>query len=146
MAANVQTQILMDSGPRTVLKVVGQFSAACTGNQVILQSNTLYGANTSKCCLLSIYKLYYHVSLGGRVSLEWVGSSNSTILTFGGQSGGTFLECDMTNAAAAPTGDLNINLQNMQANDVFDFVITLNKEEQLFGANAGAWANVNAGY
>ncbi len=151
MAANVQSTVIYDGGNKTVLKVVGSFGAANTTNTTLLVSNTLYGANAAggKICLLNILKLYYHVSLAGRVSLEWISSvnTNATILTFGGQSGGAFLEQAFNNNANTPTGDLNLNVQNAQANDVFDFVITFNKDTGVYGAPyAGAWANVNAGY
>jgi len=164
MAANVFIQVLRDNEQETSWKVVGSFASANTGNTV-LQSNTLFGANASKICLVGITDIQYIVGVGtGSVTLQWVSyvNSNVTIMNFGASSvasppyGGEFNAATasyLTNNANTPSGDINIQYNNMAANDFFNFVISVQKEyvANSAGYGAGAWANVyskynNAGY
>src|ERR1039458_2160930 len=91
MAANVTMQTLHDSQVKTVIKVVGIYSAAnAAANIIIAQANSFFGANTSKTyCPLSIVDMQYIIGVGaGSVALQWVSTvnANANIFQFGASS------------------------------------------------------------
>ena len=160
MAANVFIQTLHDSQAKTVIKVVGVYPAAnAAANIIIAQANTFFGANTSKTyCPISITSMQYVVGVGaGSVALQWVSTvnTNSTIMQFGASSVNSppwWGEYDgskaatLVNNANTPSGDLNLYIASMAANDFFNFVIVFNKETVYGGPGVGAWANQYSAY
>ena len=160
MSANVIIQTLCDSQIKTVIKVVGIYPAAnAASNIIIAQANTFFGANTSKTyCPMSISYISYIIGIGtGSVALQWVSTvnANSTILQFGASSVNSppyygeydpSLAAALTNNANTPSGDLQIYVNAMAANDFFNFIITLNKETVYGARGAGAWANQYSAY
>ena len=160
MAANVTMQTLHDSQVKTVIKVVGIYPAAnAAANIIIAQANTFFGANTSKTyCPMSIVSMQYVVGVGaGSIALQWVSTVNAnvTIMQFGASSANSppwWGEYDgskaatLINNANTPSGDLQLYIQSMAANDFFDFVIVLNKETVYGGPGVGAWANQYSAY
>ena len=160
MAQNVFTQILRDNEKGATIKVIGSYTGANSGNTIILQSNTLFGANNTKPCLVGITSIQYIVGIGtGALNLQWVSTVNAnvTILNFGASSSasppynGEFHAAEaayLTNNANTPTGDISLQVTNMAANDFFNFIITVQKEYTGNGTSygAGAWANVFSAY
>ena len=139
MAANQPTtQILMDDGAKTVVKVTGYYNtAASNANTQIINAKTLAFANSSQNCILTLIGVQYSVDLStGFVQLAWEGvSSNTEILTFGTSTTGTFSGW-FPNNATNPTGNVTISVYGAQPNDCYNFILILNKEPHLGYANA----------
>jgi len=168
-------QILNDDDHQTIVLVSAYYNEALNANAVVVQANTCYGGNTSLPCIMGVNCIEYSTSIAnGWVTLEWVSSTNqnTTIMTFGRNSSGT-LDRYIKNLANTPTGDLNINVVNMEANDAFTLIVSLLKEYQgqtlisnggsntavnnvnytyagttanVSNYGAGAWANAQAHY
>src|ERR1019366_1265995 len=89
-------------------------------NAVIVQANSLTGANASKAyCPLSIQDIQYVVGVTGSIILEWVSTvaANTPILVFGSPYNSTGVYTGefnaartalITNNANTPSGDINL--------------------------------------
>ena len=156
-----QVQIIDDQDHQTVVKITGYYNAACTTNTLVVQSNTLFGANTSRPCILAVNSWEYSTSLSnGFIALEWVSTvnQNTTIMTAGRFNDGAIARY-IPNNANTPTGDVNLVTANAQPGDSFSLTVSFMKVfEGSKGANnylgavsnagygTGAWANTQAGY
>lgn len=165
-----QVQIIDDQDHQIVVKITGYYTAACTANTLVVQANTLFGANASLPCILGVNSWEYSSSLAnGFISFEWVsnGNTNTTIMTCGRFNDGAIARY-IPNNANTPTGDVNMWTANAQAGDSFSITISFLKEYDgqtlrmplvsgnvntyLGNANvisaygAGAWANAQAAY
>jgi hypothetical protein len=158
-----QVQIIDDNDHQTVVKITGVFSAATSSNTVVVQANTLYGANASLPCILTVNCWEYSSSLSnGSIVLEWVSTANqnTTILTAGRANDGGFARI-IENNANTPTGDVNLAILGAAGGDSFSLTVSFLKKFQgqtqkgsnylgavpsvvNFGANA--WANTQVGY
>lgn len=149
MSANTpEIQILKDNDKEATIKVVGWFLGGLTTSNTPFVANTLFGANTAagRQCISSITNMLYSTSIAnGRVSLEFVGSTNAKAYTFGHFNDGE-MQKYIPNNAPAPTGDYSINVENAQGNDSFTMIFTIAKENMGIPGNAAAygansWAN-----
>jgi hypothetical protein len=126
---SINTQTLNDDGQSTVVKAVNYYSGSDTSNNVIVVPKNLRYANTSQLCMMSIVAVQYNTSTAnGIVQLYWESSSaNTPIYTFGRVASGRF-DAYIVNNAPNPTGNIGIQTINMNANDNFSFVISMNKD------------------
>jgi hypothetical protein len=148
-----EVQILVDTGDRTVVKIVGYYTAATNSNTQIIQANTLAYANSSKPCVLSCISIQYAAGFAnGYALLQWVGTGaggNSDLAVVGGKTSSVF-EAYMPNPLAANTanlnhglgGDLGLTIQGAIPGDGFTLILKLNKE----GDAGGGYANVYTQY
>lgn len=155
MAANLpEIQILLDTGDKTVVKVVGFFTAATNSNTKIVQANTLQYANSSdpRGCFLSAISVQYAAGFAnGYCSLQWVGAgsaANNDMLILGGKTSSQFVTY-MPNPLASNTanvpggsGDINLAIEGAEPFDSYSLIVTLIKE----GGAGGGYANVYAAY
>jgi hypothetical protein len=149
-----EVQIITDDSWKTVVKVLGFFNAATSSNTVVVQANTLFGANNSANAplpILSVARVLYSQGLAnGFLQLEWVGkngaaANNSDIINLGARTSGDMpmtipnalaLSNTSNVALANTTGDINLSIVGAEPNDAFSIFITLNKEN-----SQGGWAN-----
>jgi hypothetical protein len=146
-APNVpDVQLLTDSDARVVIKVSAFYTSAQTaGNTVIIQANTLKGANTSIVpCYLDVESIEFDVgTANGFLSVEYVGSAaNQKIISFGRVGGAGVFEQWIPNNATNPTGDINLFNSALDANDTYSMVITMRKRND----GTQAWANLFNAY
>lgn len=156
MAANSpEVQVLIDTGDKTVVKVVGFYNAATNTNTKIIQANTLQYANSAvgaPACVLSAISVQYSVGFAnGYAQLQWIAggsASNSDLLLLGGKTSSQFVTY-MPNPLAANSanlaggsGDIGLTIQGAEPLDSFSLIITLIKE----GGAGGGYANVYAAY
>ena len=156
-----QVQIIDDQDHQAVVKITGYYNTGVNANNLVVQANTLFGANNSRACILSVNSWEYSSSLSnGFITLEWVSTANqnTTIFSVGRFNDGAIARY-VPNNANTPTGDINLVTANAQPGDCFSIVLSLMKEFNgnkiannylgvvTTGANgAGAWANTQAGY
>ena len=158
-----QTQILDDQDHQTVVKITGYYNAATNANTLVVQANSLFGANASLPCILGLNSIEYSTSINnGFVALEWVSTANqnTTITSAGRFNDGAFARY-IPNNANTPTGDENLVTQGLAPGDSYTLIVSFLKEYQ--GQNlrnnnylgpvantvnygAGAWANAVAAY
>jgi hypothetical protein len=146
-----EVQIITDDTWKTIVKVLGFFSAATSSNTVVVQANTLFGANTSAAAplpLLSVARVLYSQGLAnGYIQLQFVGkngANNADIINLGSRTSGDmpmFIPNALASNAASTTGDINLNIVGAEPNDAFSLFITLNKDN-----GHGGWANAYIGY
>jgi hypothetical protein len=129
------------------LKITGQYNTATgASNTIILNANTLYGANNSQPCYLDVTHIDYCMGLAnGFVSIEFASAntsnvSNVTVFTVGKRSSGSlgayvFNTIDTANSY----GDLNLYTSNLDANDSFTIIVSAVKSVT---RTPGAWINV----
>jgi hypothetical protein len=153
MAPNVpEVQILFDTGDKTVVKVVGYFTAATNSNTKIVQANTLSYANSSLPCILSATTVQYAAGFAnGYCSIQWAAggaATNNDMLILGGKTSSQFVAY-MPNPLASNTanlaggsGDINLFIEGAEPFDSFSLILTLIKE----GGAGGGYANVYAQY
>lgn len=168
MANNaVEVQVLRDDDRYTTLKVTGVAGSAWTATGLLLQANTLFGANASQSfCPLSLTDVKFAVDAApaGYVAFTWAGQANSnnqTILSFGGAGGqaGVLSGQNMFNNANTPSGDVQYVVNNLGAGNTFNFILTFAKDQSpLLGVgfngnvalpflgNPVAWANTTNAY
>jgi hypothetical protein len=153
--------VLDDQDHQSVIQISATYAATNAGfNVVVIQANTLYGANTSLPCIICVNDVQYTSSIAnGSLVIEYVssGNANSPICTFGRANDGEIVRY-FKNQANTPTGDINLFGQNLEANDSFTIIISVLKEylgcswasiaTMNVGQNygAGAWANAQAHY
>lgn len=142
----IQVSKLWDKDYEVVLKIVGSYSAnAAASNTVVLQANTLNGANSSQTCYLDFTHAEFAMGLAnGFISLEFqskapASQANSTILTVGKRATGELSFIAANPLAANATGDINLNTTALDANDSFTLVLSFRKNVT---TNPSAWANV----
>lgn len=143
MIANTPvTTVLVDNGYNTQIEITGQYVSAQTAqNTIVLKANTLVGANTSQNCVVDVVQIQYNMATStGWVSLEYVSANNAnqTIAVLGKTSGGVLQGSMFNRLGANATGDLQLNLQALAANDSYTMLITLHKNSEL-----SCWANVD---
>ena len=146
---NPEVVVLDDNANQAQIKVIGYFNALTSSNTKI-QANSLFGANTAvgQNPILSITNALYSTSLqgaNGRVSVDFVGSTNVKALQYGRYNDGEMQKYILNNAVA-PSGDLSINVEQAGPNDSFTLILTVLKENGGIIGNAihwgaGAWAN-----
>ena len=154
MAVNIpEVFIIDDTDKQTVVKVTGFYNTATTQNTKIITANTLYGANASRPCILSLGAMEYSSSIAnGFVSLQFIGNgSNSNALIAGRANDGAWNRYIPNSGAFPPTGDINLFQSGLAGGDTFNMVLTFVKELQgtvWTGNNygSGAWANTQYGY
>jgi len=137
----IDIQTLSDSDFQVVLKITAFYtSAANASNTVVAQSNTFKGANGSVVpCYLDVERVEFDVgTANGFLSLQYVGSSNQSIINFGRVGGAGVYEQWIPNNANTPTGDINLMTSALDANDTYSMIVTLRKRND--GTNA--WANI----
>ena len=123
-------QILDDNDHQTVAMIAAYYSSPANANNLVIQANTLYGGNNSLPCILGVNSLEYNSSIAnGFIVLEWVSTSNqnTTIFTTGRNSSGSIPRY-IRNLANTPTGDVNLSVVNMEANDTFTIIVSFLKE------------------
>jgi hypothetical protein len=168
MLLNVpQVQLIDDNDHQAVVKITGFFNAATSTNGVVVQANTLYGANASLPCILAVNAWEYSTSLSnGSIALEWVSTANqnTTIMSAGRFNDGAITRF-IPNNANTPTGDVNLVTANAQPGDSYSLTVSFMKcfmgqNSTLPASNAnnylgvitntnigvGAWANTQKGY
>jgi hypothetical protein len=127
-ANNPEVTVLSDTGTTAVVSITGYYNAATTQNTKVLTANTLSFANTSQTCIVTLQKVQFSADVTGSLQLQWIGgSSNSTIMNFGTSQAGNF-DAYVPNFASSPTGDINLNQIGLANNDVYNLILTLNKE------------------
>jgi len=151
MATSNNTQLLIDTTKRTVVKRVGIFDSAggneaqtvlidatslsgvLDANGALWQSgNTLPSGFGSQC--LSIKRIIYNVDAEvGHLQLKWQGNNSAndkTIVAFGVGSGDTNPSDNlpvMWNNAINPTGNITIQTVGTTANAAYTLIIELHK-------------------
>jgi hypothetical protein len=138
-------QVLTDSDARVVIKLSAFYTSAQTaGNTLVIQANTLKGANTSIVpCYLDVEKIEFDSgTANGYLSLEYVGTANQKIMSFGRLSGSGVYEQWIPNNANTPTGDINLFTSALDANDTWSIVVTFRKRND----GTQAWANLFNAY
>jgi len=132
----VNTRVLHDSGEKTVIQIIGYYTAACTAaNTIVVDPKSLKFANTQQYCSVSVDTIQYHSSMTGFISLEWEGTTNSSFFILG--LGAGTMPIGAQNSAVAPTGNIKAMVVNAAANDSFSATLTLLKAAG-FG-NASSW-------
>ncbi len=132
----VNSRVLYDSGEKTIVQIMGYYTAACTAaNTVVVNPKSLKFANTQQYCSVSVDTIQYHSSMTGFVSLEWEGTSNSSFFVLG--LGAGTMPLGAYNEAVAPTGNIKAVVVNAAANDTFSATLTLLKGVGY--GNAYAW-------
>jgi hypothetical protein len=168
MLLNVpQVQLIDDNDHQSVVKITGVFSTATSSNTVVVQANTLYGANSSRPCILAVNSWEYSASFAnGAIVLEWVSTANqnTTIMTAGRANDGAIARY-IPNNANTPTGDVNLAILGAAPGDTFSLTVSFMKclqgqQPTLPASNSnnylgtiintnigsGAWANTQVGY
>lgn len=157
MAANLpEIQVLIDTGDKTVVKVVGFFTAATNSNTPLVIANTLQYANSSdpRGCILSALSVQYAAGFAnGYCTLQWTGNAaaavaNVDMLILGGKTSSQFVAY-MPNPLASNvkqlpggSGDINLVIEGAEPFDSYSLIVTLTKE----GGAGGGYANVYAAY
>lgn len=145
MAADVPVvQIIYDSFDQAIVKITAYYDAATASNTLVVQANSLYGANASspKQPILSASRIQFVADISGYARLEWVNASsnanNSVIYALG--SSAADLACYvpnpfLTSNASSPC-DISLTVVGAGNNDSFTLILTLNKDN-----SNGGWAN-----
>jgi len=156
MATSNNTQILVDTTKRTVIKRVGIFDSA-GGNEnltVIIDPRTLSGAlnannlpyqagNTTAPgfanSAFTISRVIYNVDAEvGHLQLKWQGtSSDATIFALGVGSGDTNPQYQLPaipNNAVGPTGNVTITTAGTTGNAAYTLIIELHKNNQFYSS------------
>jgi hypothetical protein len=156
MATSNNTQILVDTNKRTVIKRVGIFDSA-GGNEnltVIIDPRTLSGAlnannlpyqagNTTAPgfanSAFTISRVVYSVDAEvGHLQLKWQGtSSDATIFALGVGSGDTNPQYQLPaipNNAVGPTGNVTIVTAGTTGNAAYTLIIELHKDNRFYSA------------
>lgn len=154
MAFNVvETQKLNDDDHTAIVKVTAVANGAFNVNTIIIQANSLFGANASMPYnRLSVTSVQYSTDAPatGYVQLWWsgnTGSSNSasnTIYSFGVSNDGE-LNGLVGNPIANSTGDIGITVQGFLQSNTLNFIIAVMKDN-FTNPGAGAWANGQSAY
>lgn len=132
----VNSRVLHDSGEKTVVQIIGYYTAACTSaSTVVVDPKSLRFANTQQYCSVSVDTIQFHSSVSGFVSLDWEGTTNSSFFVLGVGAG--TMPVGAYNEATAPTGNIRATVVNVAANDSFSATLTLLKATGF--ANAGVW-------
>lgn len=150
-AANIQVMMMKDTGSYSHIKVIGAFPAQNTSNNIIVQANTLFGANTSAPCWFAMTEIQHATSIAnGYIALYWAagGSASNTDILYLGESTSSVMSGYMFNPLAANSanlvgglgGDLGLRVQNLANNDTFSLIITIVRNAQQ------GYANAEAGY
>jgi hypothetical protein len=133
----VNSRVLYDSGEKTVIQIIGYYTAACTtATTVIADPKSLRYANTQQYCSVSVDSIQYHSSMTGFVSLEWEGTTSNSSFFVLGVGAGT-MPLGAVNEAVGPTGNIRAVVTNASGNDNFSATLTLLKSTGF--ANASAW-------
>lgn len=147
-----EVQVLMDTGDKTVVKIVGFYNAATNSNTKIIQANTLTYANSSRTCNVSAISVQYSAGFAnGYAQLQWIAggsASNANLLILGGRTSSqfiTYMPNPLTSNSAnlsGNSGDIGLTIVGAQPFDSFSLIITLIKE----GGAGGGYANVYLNY
>jgi hypothetical protein len=137
----VNSRVLYDSGEKAIIQIMAYYTAACTAaNTVVVNPKALKYANTQQYCGVVVDSIQYHSSSVGIVSLEWEGTTNTSLFISGLGSGTMLLGA--SNEATNPTGNIKASVINATPNDSFTITLTLLKAEGF--ANSGAWFGTGA--
>jgi hypothetical protein len=129
MAANApEVQLIADADTTAKIKITGFYNAATgAANTKILTANTLLGADNTKACIVNVERVQFATGLAnGYISLEYIGTSNTKIFSFGKRESG-HIDGFIPNNATAPTGDLNLFTSALDANDSYSIIVTVRK-------------------
>jgi len=161
MANNaVEIQTIRDDDQYVTVKVTGVANAAWNAAGLLIQANTLFGANASQSfCPLSLTDIKFSMDVAGTgyVQFNWVSTVNTNvaIMTFGMIGSATFDGQSIFNNANTPSGDIGYTIKNLDSGNAFNFVLTFVKDKQpilgkepstnttYFGNPAG-WANTDS--
>lgn len=129
------TQILLDTTKRTVVKVTG--TGADQANTTILNANTLNGAISGLGYHeLLVRKVVYSVTDGGGyVKLYWQGASANVDMVNITGNGKLEFEPEamvLNNNATNPSGNVGLSTTGMTANSAFTVIIDLRKNSAHF--------------
>jgi len=130
----------------STFKVTGQYNTTtAVSNNKIIVANTLPGANASVGnCIIELTRIAFACGIAnGFLSLEYASAqssganANQTIVTMGKYQSGDFEVYIPNTLGANATGDINLFVSNVDANDTYTLIVN-------FKANTlcGAWANV----
>ena len=124
------TQILLDTTKRTVIKITGK--GVDQANTTIVNANTLNGAIAGLGYHeVNVRKILYSVSDGGGyVNLYWQGASaNVDMVNITGQSSLDFIPEAMVlqNNATNPSGNIGLSTTGMTTNSAFTVILDLRK-------------------
>lgn len=132
----VNSRVIYDSAEKAIVQFLAYYTAACTAaNTVVVNPKALKYANTARYCGVIVEKIDYHSSMSGTVSVEWEGSTNTSLFMAGLGSGTMYLGA--SNEATNPTGNIKATIINAGANDSFSMMITVLKAEGF--ANGSSW-------
>ncbi len=153
-------QVCYDDANRAKVKVTAWYNGAAGvaiggSNSVLIQANTLFGANASQTCILDVLQIEGNVDLTQNteiVQVQFVSTvnQNTDILVVGGPGNAVFMDGYIPNNANTPSGDILVTLTGGKAGDCYTLMMTLQKNNlgvsQLSSngtviIGAGAWSN-----
>jgi hypothetical protein len=156
MANNtVEVQVIRDDDRYSVIKVRGLANATWSAQSVLLQANSLMGANTSIPIVplsLTDIKFSVDVAPAGFVDIGWISNINTNVslFSFGSVTTGEWNGFSIQNNANTPPGDLYISINSLGIGNSFNFIMTFVKDQAYFlnGIPYGqiAWANTPNAY
>jgi len=138
------TQILLDTQKRTVIKITG--SGADQATTTVVNANTLNGAIASLGFHeLLVRKIIYNVTDGGGyVKLYWQGAAaNVDMVNITGQGTIDFQPEAMVliNNATNPSGNIGFSTTGMTANSAYTVILDLRKNVAHFDPGSAADPN-----
>lgn len=140
---SITVQRVRDSDT-TVGVLVQGYGATAAGNTLVLQANTVMGANASISPVyidLEIAEITSSVA-NGYVQLVWVATANTPIVTVGDQGHMHLEGLTPNDAGAGVTGDIGLLNTAMGANDSFSMMLTFRKRVDA----SGSFANLFSGW
>lgn len=159
MANNVvETQFIRDDDKYVTVKVTGVANQAWNAVGLLVQANSLFGANASQSfCPLTLTDIKFSMDVGstGYVQFVWVSTVNvnTAIGTFGQIGSATFDGIAIPNNANTPSGDVGYTVNTLGAGNSFNFILTFAKDTQAIlsniaginiAGNPAGWANVDS--
>ena len=137
---------IWDKDYEAVIKITGQYNASQNAsNTLILQANTLKGANSSQLCMVDVNHIDFATSISnGFISIEFISANtsnieNSTVFTVGKRNCGELACVNFNPLGANATGDINLYTSALDANDSFTLIMYCRKS---VSNTPSAWSNV----
>ncbi|MGH7745054.1 MAG: hypothetical protein ACREQ5_09680 [Candidatus Dormibacteria bacterium] len=141
-----------DSERQVIISITGRYvSAQTAANTLVLQSNSVVGANNSLSCVVDVIAAKFAVATANAwLQLEYnTPGGNTAIMVLGKRQAGEIaapmynpLGSNATALATNVPGDINLYTGAMDANDSFTIILNCRKNDSL----NYAFANVDAPY
>lgn len=155
LANTIYSTVIYDDANRCKILVTGWFlGGANISNNIIVQANTLFGANNSQPCILDVLQVVgstsFNVAPGPTtLNFQFVSKANQNVdfLITGGTGGQIRYDGLIPNFANTPSGDINLWLDSLASGDSFSVVLTFAKNNLGVTSNgvpnygAGSWSN-----